>query len=334
MKKPAIVIPTNRDEIMIFNFLNAWKEEFRDCIVYLIQDREKKIKFPIWDEFELKTFDWKDIDKELGIKNPIPKKSSAIRSYGFFKAWQDDALFIISLDDDCRPYTKDFVREHWRKLNQKVNPFMIPTLNNGMDIRGFIDDKNMLWKTGINMGGWINNPDFSAQQTINYGKYQLDEYDFNNTVVPKGAFYSLCGMNFAFKTELVPLMYFPKTKNIDRYDDIWCGFLSKEILDRFNYAVKIGPPFIEHTRASNLWTNLNKECLGDNLNSSFLKELISYQCNFCQRENIIDEYKNLLWILNRPTDTKHKELYEIYENITKWLKLFNLRNLAEFKHNE
>jgi len=100
----------------------------------------------------LKIFNHKDIIKDLGEEHPIPFKSSAIRNYGYFKAWQDDALFIITLDDDCMPLTKDFVRLHWKALNKKVNVNMIPTLNNGMNVRGYIEGDNIYSVEGTLFG--------------------------------------------------------------------------------------------------------------------------------------------------------------------------------------
>ena len=40
--RPAIVIPTIRDESFFINFLRNWKDEFAGCHLIVIEDRKKQ----------------------------------------------------------------------------------------------------------------------------------------------------------------------------------------------------------------------------------------------------------------------------------------------------
>ncbi len=72
----------------------------------------------------------------------------------------------------------------------------------------------------------------------------------------------MCGMNVAFRPLVAPLMYFllmGKDWPYDRFDDIWCGLFMKKVCDHLGYLVNSGYPTVRHSRASDVWVNLEKE---------------------------------------------------------------------------
>jgi hypothetical protein len=82
----------------------------------------------------------------------------------------------------------------------------------------------------------------------------------------------MCGMNVAFRPEVVPAFYFllmGRDYEYDRFGDIWAGILVKKICDHLGYAVHSGEPAVSHQRASNVWANLRKEAPGLEVNESF-----------------------------------------------------------------
>ena len=94
-----IVIPTIRN----LDFLESWRDEFKDCIGIIVEDHHSKEIMTPQKYFEkVFNYSWEDIDKELGEDSwIISRKNSGIRCYGFLKAWQMGAEVIITLDDDC-----------------------------------------------------------------------------------------------------------------------------------------------------------------------------------------------------------------------------------------
>ena len=116
--KVFLVIPTIRD----LNFLKSWKDEFKNCHILIVEDHKtKEIKCPKTPSKTIHQFCWEDIEKDFGKDEWIfSRKNSGIRSYGFWKAYNMDADVIITLDDDCYPVEKNFVRKHLDNFNYKA----------------------------------------------------------------------------------------------------------------------------------------------------------------------------------------------------------------------
>src|SRR5918912_1545100 len=103
----------------------------------------------------------------------------------------------------------------------------------------------------------------------------------------------MCGMNLAFKPQVIPALYFllmgAREWPYDRFGDIWCGVLIKKICDHLGHGVKSGSPLVEHQRASNVWTNLRKETPGYEVNETLwaaVDSVVLGQCTYqdCYRE--------------------------------------------------
>jgi hypothetical protein len=95
----AIVVPTIR-ETCIKRWLTEWQGHLNTAQIYVVEDNPEST-------FDIKDcvhYSWKDIEKELGSESwIIPRRTSAIKAYGFLKAYQDGADIIWTLDDDCYP---------------------------------------------------------------------------------------------------------------------------------------------------------------------------------------------------------------------------------------
>lgn len=286
--RPTIVLPTIRDAIVVGNFFNNWKGEFNGTHVIVIEDREKKTLekpmelFALEGGFTYDLYDWRDIDKDLGDKAwCISRHSDSIRNYGFYKAWQNEALFIVTLDDDTKPSAPGHIKSFYNKLFQpgECNDNNWYTTLQFEPARGTPTVNNP--RVGIAHGGWLNNADLSAKEQIKRNTWYGDttEHVFNRGVVPKGALFSMCGMNVAFRTELAQHMYFilqGEVKHgkkleklpVDRVGDIVAGIRAKRWCDDNGYYVLTGAPFVIHERASNVWNNLKKE--------EFAQEVINF----------------------------------------------------------
>jgi hypothetical protein len=83
----------------------------------------------------------------------------------------------------------------------------------------------------------------------------------------------MCGMNVAFKSKAAPFMYLAptghRTANIHRFDDIWCGIVGKRHLDAKGWAVVTGRAAVIHSRASNVFKNIQLEAKGLEYNEVF-----------------------------------------------------------------
>ena len=81
----------------------------------------------------------------------------------------------------------------------------------------------------------------------------------------------MCGMNVAFRPEVVPAFYFMlmgRDYAFDRFGDIWAGVFVKKICDHLGFSINSGDPPVDHQRASNVWANLRKEAPGLEINET------------------------------------------------------------------
>jgi len=265
----AIVIPTIREE-SIKMFFERWGDEFDNSQVIVIEDNPEK-SFTLPDA--VNHYSWAEIDRELGDNAwIIPRRTDCIRSFGFYMAYRGGAKNIITLDDDCYPsdHNPDFVFSHLDFLERSgIETAWVSTID---DIKPRGHPYFMVTRFAkiiLNHGLWENVQDFDAPTQLVIGK---KEGVLNKMTIPRGQYYPMCGMNIAFKRELTPAMYFllmGKNYEFDRFGDIWCGIISKKIIDHLGYCVGNGNPLVWHDRASNVWENLRKELPGYEVNDHF-----------------------------------------------------------------
>lgn len=314
-----VVIPNH---LPTLDFLKEW-EELKHCKIIIVQDIGDKPEIP--DGFDITIYDHKDIKKDLG-KNEwiIPSKTSACRSYGYYKAYQQGDEFIATLDNDCFPETEDYwIDGHLENLIKKVTLGWVSSIpNSNTPTRGFpylIRDKSPVM---LSHGLWSNVPDFDGIDMLKQPNLRFERC-LSSKLIPKNNYYPMCGMNLAWKREITPLMYFgifgPDWK-IDQYDDIWAGIFSKKVLDHLNYGVVSGYPSVEHRKQSNAFINLEKQAPGLMLNEELWKMIDEVKLT---KDNPVECYRELLDKIHIVTKTNKTDYLLKYIEATKiWLDLF------------
>jgi len=112
--KISVVVPTIREQCF-YTWVEKWKTLLNNYEVIVIEDNPHKTFNVNLSVF--KHFSWKEIDTELGDDSwIIPRRTSAIRSFGFYKAYQGGADVVITLDDDCYPISNDFFKKLVRTM--------------------------------------------------------------------------------------------------------------------------------------------------------------------------------------------------------------------------
>ena len=315
--RSIVVIPTIRD----LSFLDEWREQFEDLDIFFIvcEDRDK-ITLKIPNGFEGIVYSHKEIEKELG-KNfwIIPFGTSAIRSFGFWKAWQKKPDMIVSLDDDCYPDQADYLFQHSQLLNSYVTLDWVKTAN--MFTRGFPYSIREKAEVVINHGLWSFIPDLDAPTQLLNPDVRFKPV-YKSHIIPRGNYYAHCGMNFVFKTKVTPLMYFGlqgPSWPFDRMDDIWAGIIAKKIIDHLGYAVTSGKPSVEHRKQSNVFKNLKKETPGIIVNEYFWKNIDSIKLT---SDNLIDCYMEIAEKMNIK-DENQQYWSKLKEAMLIWAGLFS-----------
>lgn len=274
MNKVVIVIPTIRED-QIIEFLDTWEDEFKYCKIIIVEDNPTK-SFQIgWTDID--HYSWKEIDEELGDKAwIIPRRTDCIRSFGFYKAYQKRPEVVVTLDDDCRPYGREFIMRHIERLNECEMDAWISTGDGILKPRGipYYNAKRIIKKCIMNHGLWTKNIDFDAPtQLVNRRLIgQTNKFTPVEQTIPFSYYFPMCGMNVAFKTEIIPAFYFllmGKDYPFDRFGDIWSGVIIKKICDHLGYVINSGTPFVIHEKESNVFVNLKKEAAGLEINEQF-----------------------------------------------------------------
>jgi reversibly glycosylated polypeptide/UDP-arabinopyranose mutase len=275
--KIACVIPTIRPE-MHAHFVKAWQPLFDKHNVRLIT---------VWDGDAICISDSKQqingsvhrwlpsLEEELLIS----KKCAASRNLGFLyvSKYCPEIEYIITLDDDEEPIG-DPIQDHINALNKRVPISWFPTtlIEKPTDyMRGFPYGVRTEAEVVISHGIWENNVDYDAPTQL----LATDSPRFYRGPIPKGVFFPFCGMNVAFKRKVLPYVYYAPVgqfKGAERFDDILAGILMKKKIDELGYAIVTGYAVTNHTRASNVFHNLEHEAVGIRHNEEFWKDTDNY----------------------------------------------------------
>ncbi len=270
----AVVIPNHLPHL---DFLAEW-QELEGVHLIVVQDsalneQEFTALARSHPRSEIEIHAWQDVEDELLDRAWIfPKRTSARRCFGFWKAWQQGFDPILTLDTDCYPErgNAEWLRPHLRNLQRKVMLGWVPSTEKQILTRGVpyrIRGASEVW---LSHGVWSAVPDFDASTQLMNPDARFGSA-FRSDVIPRHNFFPMCGMNLAFRRELAPAMYFGlhgPDWGIDRFDDIFAGVLAKRVLDHLGKAAVTGAPSVEHRRQSDVFANLRKEAPGMELNEN------------------------------------------------------------------
>jgi hypothetical protein len=287
----AVVIATCR-EASVNRWLEAWQPHLADQMIYVIEDSpQPKMSLNLRGYKEIRRWSWKGIEEQLRHRSwIIPRRTSAIKSFGFQQAYKDGHDYIWTLDDDCFPEPNSPLDgawpyvgtiKHWLEMSQADDSWYNTIEEHGLYPRGYPygirQDKQQvqIWH-----GLWSGVPDLDGVTALEHHKLRLDPHTGIERI-PTGQMFPMCGMNLAFRREMAPAMYFglqgrmlnpepdslmrhgsPEPLPFDRFDDIWAGLFAKRICDHLGYAVMSGAPSIIHTKESDPTQRVLKEAPG------------------------------------------------------------------------
>lgn len=312
-----VVIPTNRQ--VNLSYLEPLIEHNANFIIVYDSDGTLTIDHP-----SFKVYNWAERKKILGKHDPYyPRKNGASRNFGFYLAHKqaEKNEVIIALDDDCVVENKNFPQDVEKvlspqkrhKLLSKKEHFNILNLYKGVDAnvypRGFpyesrFDPSNKVETEVVestshfNLGLWRGVFDVNGIDKIYGPKWAHEEIKFKhkNVLIPKKVLISVCSMNMQFRKEVIPAVFqFPMHVEIingwkiDRYGDIWGGFLLKRIMDARGDKLTVGAPEIHHVKAGDQLRNIWQEHLAHIVNVEMIK-LITDATTGLTKGNYLDIY--------------------------------------------
>ena len=268
----AIVVPVTPD-VDVREWMGAWGFD-PDEVIVVVDGPVSQMAFPNAHKSDLRkvsAYDHGDIDADLGDRSwIIPRKTSAIRSYGYYKAWQRGVDTILTLDSDCFPPKgttgAQWIAEHEKALNEPgVSTAWVATGSRPTRGQPFLNTDRRQ-PVALNHGMWDGVPDEDAVQKLVMRRAGAEGvWSWTSGVIPRGMFFSMAGMNLAWKAFLTPAMYFGlqgPSWPFDRFDDIWAGLFVKKVCDHLNLAVRSGTPAVDHRHKGDILKNFAKEAPG------------------------------------------------------------------------
>lgn len=265
----TLVVPTARPEMLI-DFLGHWRPWPWDAAI-VIEDAPEATIDPaalaeLADGRPVDLFSWREIEAELDASWIVSRRDSGIRTFGFWKAWEQGAEVILTLDDDCFPLGDDFLDLHLANLER--TPAWESTVP-GLRVRGLpYRNRGVLTDVVASVGLWAGNPDLDAVQTLANGITDADRELVSavaTRVLPSAQYFPISGMNLAVRREVACLMYFPPmglNSPYSRFDDIWAGLVLQRVCRHLRLPIVCGRPLVEHHRASDPFVNLEREGTG------------------------------------------------------------------------
>ncbi len=298
-----VVIPSSR--AINLKYLEPLIEYGADFII--IDDSEGSIKFK---HPGFRFFNRRDIKKILGKSEvSIPRRNGACRNFGFYMAWKEcaDDEIIIALDDDCEITDSSFpesVDANFSARERAVTSFnglhfnildLYQEIPENLFPRGFpyaarlnykpwIFGKAVKATTKFNLGLWKGVFDINAIDKIYGGEWSHPQARLKSEsiLVPEGTLISVCSMNMHFRKEIIPAIYqLPMHVEVipgwpvDRYGDIWGGFILKTLMDLRGDNMTVGAPMINHIKDGDFQRNIWQEHLCHLLNEEFIDFLRS-----------------------------------------------------------
>lgn len=272
----------------------------------VVDDTDGTVKL---DNPQFTVLNWSDRKRILGdLDHAIPRRNGASRSLGFLMAWweSDEDEIIVALDDDCLVEEPDFGAQVERVLTQGVGWAASGggEFSNILDIycdvdgtrvfpRGFPYSQRIGYKPQqfvecdaqrvvFNLGLWSGILDVNAVDKIPLDSWSVEQATFRvpNAVLPRDSLACLCSMNMQFRRSAVPAIYqLPMHVEvmpglvIDRYGDIWGGFILQLLAARRGDSISFGGPTIRHLKEGGFARNLWQEHAAHLVNDEFVAVL-------------------------------------------------------------
>lgn len=254
---------------------------------------------------QFQVYNWSDRKNMLGeLDSYFPRLNGACRNFGFYIAWHqsDEDEIILALDDDCQVVQPDFAadaasflkntdRQLWNGNGKHMNildlyenqsPHLFP--------RGFPYHTRCHYKkwrpaeikkvnASFNLGLWQGAFDINAIDKIIGPEWDHPTVSLihDSSLIPNGTLISVCSMNMQFERDVLPAVFqFPMHIEImpgwfiERYGDIWGGFVLKSLMDIREDNMVVGNPMINHAKDGNFQRNIWQEHLAHLVNEEFL----------------------------------------------------------------
>lgn len=286
----VIVVPTCRpDRIELFK--KAWRTRYPTVSIVIVHDGDR----PYIEHVNNSATTCITIDEVMGqYVGAIYNHSDCVRNLGFaYVAKSKSHKVVLSLDDDVEPeyvsHNDNTISQHLAILGKSVSKYRgviwmnSGDLSNDLYMRGhpYRYDEADRYTVALSHGVWSGVPDLDAMNQLimlrKYGSNIYPDIKYTRCIVPPNVLIPICAMNMAFTLDIVKDIYQAPMAidGYDRFADIWGGVSCQMSMWGNNYLVATGYASARHTRASDVYVNLNKECKGIKVNDGYIDPVYS-----------------------------------------------------------
>jgi len=294
-----VVIPTRRE--IRLDYLEQMIASGARFII--VDDTEGTIHI---DHPQFQVYNWGAKRRIAGkYEEAFPGLNGACMSFGFYMAWResDDDEIILTLGDDCRldePGFPGLLRDALSHKRRRVATTPSRFINYVENIEGvspslftrgfpysaranhvpFEAGESVESEVAFNLGCFQNIQDINAiDKIVNPPPFTFPEAKFKHDalLIPPGKLLSVSSGNMQFRRRLIPAVYqLPmhfKICNdwvIDRFGDIWGGFILKSLMDKAGDGFSIGRPSVFHVLPGYVDQNIWKEHICNLVNDEFI----------------------------------------------------------------
>jgi hypothetical protein len=217
--------------------------------------------------------------KRFSYYERIPYNTDGRRVFGYMRALEEDCRVMLAIDDDNFPTDDDFIARHmvsgqrWSQpvLKEKTQFHNIceyldfqpqrSVFPRGFPfrLRGHVNEPEQIAAPanatiGVTEGLWLDEPDVDATTWINGKVKGVGYHGPDLFVLEQGTWSPINTQNTSVVRELIPAFFYvtmtwpvPGGK-IDRYGDIWGGYILLALMQGTKYHCAFGRPLVDHRR--------------------------------------------------------------------------------------
>jgi hypothetical protein len=218
----------------------------------------------------------KYLDRFPKLKPLIPYNSDNRRNIGYLQAVERGADILVAVDDDNFVGKDDWYAGH-RLVGTTARLKTVSTSNGWFNPCGLMDMEPPRWiyargypyakrwghetetvsvsegRVVLNGGLWLGEPDVDSLTRLTEPVRAVRVRD-ERVMLARGIMAPINTQNTAFHRDLVPAFYFVPVGEkvggiaVERYGDIWAGFLAKKLIDHLDDRITFGVPACDHRR--------------------------------------------------------------------------------------
>lgn len=280
-------------------------------------------------------------EKYKKLWNHLPLNSFSRRNFADLYCLSERFDYVIRIDDDNFPISDHFILDHINALELKevevyscssgwfnICELLIEKKGKEFYPRGFPYPYRNLQsnsvkaiskvKVGINAGLWLGDPDVDAitRLSIRPVATAINDSAFTNSIaLETGTWSPINTQNTSYRAELLQISFV--SPHVGRYDDIFCGYIARSILDKLEIKSTYGIPVVFQDRnIHDLWNDEKLERFGNTDGVQIIDFLKEYEYT---NVSLLGCYEEIARELDKEFSDKYEEIKQMCLGINCWI---------------